>query len=539
MREFVINAVLVLWRRILSRCAPINVTHGVIAAFRSREGGRSRRSRKLSLSTVYHGGMLVLCSVEDPSGQLALHRYDQGITLHNRVRRCDYARVCSCDAGAGDPTTAAKPKGGAMEHQAYERSCISCISRVLRRNHSGGARRRNFLTALALAVVLLSAGCGTSAVSSGASARSAASRISASQMAVWLARLFGIASPSWQSGVLAGRTCGDHPTHAFCPYTFATTPDGKVLALASLSGEVRVWDVATHRLLLDEPRITGTSNIGSIGVWLSSDGRLLARAAYNAGIGNPMVIISLQVWDIPAHQPLIQHGPTSSSPLPQIGDVGLAPNGLILVFVTVPGWYLYARSQGGYKELATDQSRESVQSVDYVASRAEWIVNLYGGYAIWKPSATPVIVKVPCHMDSQISTINDQGNLYACATGGPDGPASSGNSALIWDVTRKAESARLEDARHIGNVAALTFLNNGRSVALLAWPGPGNPVVDGPENLLLYSLVPHPAEQSVITLPGLSGGWGIYTIGSFAVAIGQGNGVGYYCCLKAIRQPAS
>lgn len=275
------------------------------------------------------------------------------------------------------------------------------------------------------------------------------------------------------------------------------------------------------------------------GVWLSSDGRVLARAAYNAGINNPMVIISFQMWDIATHQPLIQHGPTPSSPLPQIGDVGLAPNGLVLVFVTVPGWHLYARSHDGYEEVATYQSREYVQSIGYVASRAAWIVNFYGGYAIWKPRATPVIVNVPCHRDSQVSTVNDQGDLYACAAGGPSGPASSGNFALIWDVTRKAEFVRLEDARHIGNVAALTFLNNGRSVALLAWPGPGNPVVTGPENLLLYSLAPHPAEQSVITLPGLSGGWDIYTIGSFAVAIGQGNGVGYYCCLKAVRQPAS
>jgi hypothetical protein len=166
-------------------------------------------------------------------------------------------------------------------------------------------------------------------------------------------------------------------------------------------------------------------------------------------------------------------------------------------------------------------------------------VNFYGGYAAWKPPAPPVIVKPGCHRDSQVSTVNGQGDLYACATGGPEGEASSGDSVLIWDVSRRAEFARLEDTRDIGNVGALTFLSNGRSVAFLAWPGPGNPIVTGPENLLVYSLAPHPAERSVITLPGLSGGWEITAIGSFAVALGQGNGVGYFCCLKAVRQPAS
>jgi hypothetical protein len=87
-----------------------------------------------------------------------------------------------------------------------------------------------------------------------------------------------------------------------------------------------------------------------------------------------------------------------------------------------------------------------------------------------------------------------------------------------------------------------TFLDGGRSIAIMAYQR-GTPDVGEvlPQNLLLYSLAPHPAEDSVITLPGVSGGWGVYPIGRFAVAIGISariNAVGP-CCLKAVTWPVS
>jgi hypothetical protein len=361
-------------------------------------------------------------------------------------------------------------------------------------------------------------------------------------MAMWLATLFGINSPRLMSGVLAGEPCSLHPTHAFCPYGFATTPDGKILALVSLSGEIRVWDVAKRQLIFDEPGIVDRSRIGSIGVWLSPDGRLVARAVYNAGVTNPMVIISFQIWDVATRQHLINNGPTPSSPWAQIGDVGLAPNEFVLVFLpptTGSPWYMFARSPRGYVPVARYQNTESEQSVSYVASRAEWLVTITGGYATWKPSTRPVITRVPCHRDSQVAIVNDIGDLYACATGGAKGPTDTGKSMLIWNVTKSVGSVIFRDSRNMGNISAATFLNSGRSLAVLAWPPANELMTPGPENLFVYSLAPHPAEDSVIHLPGVSGGWGIYSIGNFAVAIGSGSKYRSYCCLKTVRQPAS
>lgn len=432
-----------------------------------------------------------------------------------------------------------------MDHHAHAHE----RSRLPQWTYSCGTRRRPFLVALALVVVFFPTGCAPSGTSSSATssasatARPAAPAFNASQMTVWLASRFGINSPKWINGVLAGEPCSVHPAHAFCPYNFATTPDGKILALVSLSGEIKVWDVADRRLLLDESGVADTSSVGSIGVWLSPDGRQVARAVYNSGINNPMVIISFQIWDIATGKPLIDNGPTSSYPWAQIGDAGLAPNGFVLVLLpptTGTPWYMYALSPRGYVPVATYQNTESEQSVSYLASRAEWLVTITGGYATWRSSTRPVITSVPCHKDSQISIINDRGDLYACATGGPEGPTGFGNSVLIWDVTKRVESARFRDSRNMGNISGATFLSNGSSLAILARPPARELETVGPENLFLYSLAPHPAEESDIALPEPSGGWSIYSIGNFAVAIGYG-GESYrsYCCLKAVMQPAA
>jgi WD40 repeat protein len=437
-----------------------------------------------------------------------------------------------------------------MDHyaHAHEHPHMSHMAQWV---HSRSARRRHFLIALALAVVLLATGCTTSTSSYSATSPSSAipsssatsrpvAAFNVSEMTVWLANLFDIHSPRWINGVLAGEPCSIHPTHTFCPYDFATTPDGKILALVSLSGEIKVWDVVTRRLLFDEPGVADRSSVGSIGVWLSPDGHLVARAVYNSGFTKPMAIISFQIWDVASRQPLFHHGPTRSAPAAQICDVGLAPNELVLTFVALPTWDMFVHSPSGYVKAATYQNGQCDKSLIYVPGRAEWFLTFFGeGYTIWKPPARPVNTHVPCRHDSQLSAVNGNGDLYACATGGPTGPAYYGNSVLIWDVTKGIEIARLKDGRTMGNVNDAVFLNNGRSLAVLAQP-PGPLNVTGPKNLLLYSLVPHPAEHRVIALPALSGGWSVSSIGGFAVAIGYGgvlNKPKQYCCLKAVMQP--
>jgi hypothetical protein len=393
-------------------------------------------------------------------------------------------------------------------------------------------------------------------------------------MTAWLAKLFGINSPTWMNGVIAGRPCIDQPGHSFCADKFTTTPDGRIIALVAESGELKVWDVAKRRLLFDEPGLAykyqgqGQNQrwmllnepratyrfLGSSAVWLSPDGRLVARAVYSDDwTSPPMVTIAFQIWDIATHRPLLTDSPTPSSPWDNLQTVGLAPNESVLVFQNYSSWdWVKGQAEVDYRDY---HSVEKPRSISYVAGRAEWLLALDGtvyggfyststrpGYAIWTPRTTPSIVRPPpCDSPSQEVSINGNGQLYACETG-PVKLSTHGNSVLIWDVTKRVEFARLGDSRNLGSVMGFTFLDGGRSFAIDGYPGgtPGEGEVL-PENLLLYSLVPHPAEDNVITLPGVSGGWGVYSIGSFAVAIGIGAAlpaVGY-CCLKAVMWPAS
>jgi hypothetical protein len=452
-----------------------------------------------------------------------------------------------------------------MDHYTHGHQC-SQISHSHRWMYA--CSPRHFLITLAVVAVLLSTACGTSA------SRPSASGFDASQMTAWLAKLFGINSPTWMNGVIAGKPCSDQPGHSFCADKFTTTPGGRIIALVSESGELKVWDAAKRRLLFDEPGLAyklqgqGLNQrwvlpnepgvayrfLGSSAVWLSSDGRLVARAVYSDGdTSPPAVTIGFQIWDVATHRPLLTDTPTPSSPWDNLQTVGLAPNEYVLVFQNHPFWnWVKGQVKVGYREY---HSAEWPDSISYLAGRAGWLLTLDGtkggaccytsiraGYAIWTAGTRPSIVRPPpCDPWSQEVSTNGNGQLYACETG-PAKFSTHSNSVLIWNVTKRVESAKLGDSRNLGSVFGFTFSNDGRSFAVIGYRrGPPSEGQVLPQNLLLYSLAPRPAEDSVITLPGISGGWGIYPIGSFAVAIGIGahaNAVGP-CCLKAVTWPVT
>jgi WD40 repeat protein len=76
------------------------------------------------------------------------------------------------------------------------------------------------------------------------------------------------------------------PASSYYYVTAAFSPDGKMLAAGDLAGPIRVWDVASHRLLVT---LSGHPEESSA-VAFSPDGRTLASLGNHQG---------LKLWHVP------------------------------------------------------------------------------------------------------------------------------------------------------------------------------------------------------------------------------------------------
>jgi WD40 repeat protein len=104
--------------------------------------------------------------------------------------------------------------------------------------------------------------------------------------------------------------------------SIAFSPDGKLLALGSDSGPIRLWDVATGHPV--GPPLTGHLNSAQ-GVTFSPDGKILASAG---GDG------TIRLWDVATGQPL---GPPLTGHTQYVSSVAFSPDGTILASASGDG----------------------------------------------------------------------------------------------------------------------------------------------------------------------------------------------------------
>lgn len=399
------------------------------------------------------------------------------------------------------------------------------------------SRRTKAWIVVVLAAALISSGCSSGgAVSSAKPPPTVPATQSASQIAVWLAGLLGIDSPKWAGKVLAGPTCTSRK-NVFCPQDMATTPDGRILALASFSGETKVFDVASRRLLLHEPAsISGSRIEGRMGLWLSADGRFVARGISTEDQSGNEFTTVFQIWDIATGRAILAQAPTSASPWDPIDAAGIAPNGNTLIAFegaseADTGWYLLSPTLKERNVLATHMSYgETPGTIIYPSGKGEWLLDVGNGYAMWAPPAKPSVTVLPCNTGVVASALDYDGELYACAVGGTH--ADGSDTTLIWDIAKKAPLTTLADRKHAGVVTGAAFFGGGQYLAILAEPTQAYDL-SGPKNLLVYSVSARPAEISVTRIPGISAGWGVQSFGRFAFAMGY-SVQGGVCCLAPL-----
>jgi hypothetical protein len=268
-----------------------------------------------------------------------------------------------------------------------------------------------------------------------------------------------------------------------------------------------------------------------MGVWLSPDGRFVARGVSTEPQGGNEVTTAFQIWDIRTGRPLLNEVPTPASPWPPIDAAGIAPNDNILIAFEGSGWYLLSPTRKQHFVVASYTSYyQTPATIIYPPGKGDWLLDVGNGYATWTPPTTPSITTLPCNTGVPVSALDDNGQLYACAIGGTH--AGGSDTMLIWNIANKAPLATLVDHKHASVVTDATFFDAGRYMAILAEPTKEMDV-SGPKNLLVYSVSSHPTEMNVMRLPGVSAGWGVQSFGRFAIATGY-SVLGGYCCLMAL-----
>jgi WD40 repeat protein len=271
----------------------------------------------------------------------------------------------------------------------------------------------------------------------------------------------------------------------------AFTGDGRTLASATLASAttaaVRLWDMADRAHPVALASLRQTDPVYALA--LASDGRTLANASGAA----------VRLWDITdrAH-PVELAAQHHNSP---VSTVALAPDGRTLASASNDGtvrlWEMADRAHP--VELAAMRQRDSVSTVALAPDGRTLASSSGTGVRLWDMAdqAHPAKLATLGGPDSQVSALAFTGDGRTLASADSDGGGSSVVSTVrLWDMADRAHPVELATLRHDGQVSAVAFTGDGRTLAVAGGSGDS----DGTVRLWDVADRAHPVELATLRL---------------------------------------
>lgn len=242
----------------------------------------------------------------------------------------------------------------------------------------------------------------------------------------------------------------------------ACSSDGKKIAVAGDDGNVRVWDIASGKILFT----LGKDLLSSDAVAFSPDGRLLAAAVSAGGRRGHAV----QVWDLATGQ--LVHDMREHTQL--ITDIDFSPDGNRIASVGNDNTLRIWNVKYGTLETTQKETKNNLLSVAYSPDGRNIVAteNWDGKIEMWDAVNVRLIRSVQGHAD-----------WVLCAAYSPDGKefvtGSRDGSVYVWNAESGARLRVLREPE-LDAVNSVAYSPDGRYVVaatqsrnILFWPKTG------------------------------------------------------------------